>query len=88
MTHPIAPDVIAKIREHGFRVMPDIYCPTWQYESHKGWRGVLIHWLRFPKRWFKPEKRHRVMYWITTQKTLVCSHENCALIMKAMEGGA
>lgn len=85
MTDPVHPDVIARIRASGLRVMADIYCPTWRHESHKGWRGFFIRRLRMPKQWFKPEKKHRVLYWMTRQKTVVCSPENYSVILKAME---
>ena len=58
----------------GVNIVANIYCPTWETIPHKGWRKLLIHYLRIPRRFFKPEEKVRVMYQIGSN--IICSPEN------------
>lgn len=67
------------------RVIADMHCPTWRFFPHEGWRGFLIKKLRMPKRWFKPERKERVMY--SFGNMIVCSPESCQEVMAMLDKG-
>lgn len=77
------------LRWRGLEIVPDVYCATWQTTPHKGWRGFLIYRLPYflclPKRWFKPEKKDRVVYWLPDGRAIV-SYETYAYMLELTEG--
>lgn len=73
-----------RVRWRGLELVPDMHCPTWQVTRHKGWRGFLIYRLGLPRRFFRPEKKERILYWLPDGRAVV-SFETYALVKQRLK---
>jgi hypothetical protein len=87
MTGDVDSRILRRFKDGFITIIPSMYCNTWNTYRHKGWRGFLIYgwrpfglrFLRAPKKWFKPERKERIFYFIPGDK-IVCSFENYARV--------